>query len=701
MKNNIKKLLLWAVSGVLLGGSCAIASTENSNTERFRQLLTDAEALWIEKNESLTYVYDPDWAPFEWKSEQNVHTGLIADLFLLMRQNTGLKFNPQNTDTWSDSVSLVREGKADMFSAITITDERKGYLDFTTRDVYSYPAVLVTRFDDKDVYLGVEDADLKTIAIVKDSGLGLYIQETYPDLNYVEVSSTKAGFFAVAEGDADLFAINTITAKYFIEKWYWDQVKIATKLDYIFSLKIAVHKDNPPELISILEKALSTISDSEQAAIFNRWTYTDKHSEIDWELIAKISTTFLLISCLLIFAFLAWNNIRLKRLVNMMEKLQRSKDEFLASMSHEIRTPMHGIIGLSYLALSRAPEGKLREDINQIQQSAKSLLAIINGILDHSKIEAGKVELESIGFQVVPLVEQLKPIVGANASEKGIALVYQMDQSIPDFLVGDPTRLLQVLVNLVGNAIKFTEKGSVAVAISVTNQTERNVWVRFSVKDTGIGLTAEQTSNLFGTYTQADSSTTRKHGGTGLGLSISRKLVELMGGEVHVESTFGEGSEFSFEIPFAIGEAVSPKKMIDTEKPSLAGMKVLLAEDKLVNQKIAQHILQEVEVEVTTVGNGLEASAAAQKGSFDLVLMDIHMPEMDGYEATRQIRHLYSPEQLPIIAMTAAVMVEDRNKALEAGMNDHIGKPINLDSLYQLLEQYWEKSNADPLLPGN
>jgi diguanylate cyclase (GGDEF)-like protein len=317
MKRKVKKLILWVLSGLLVASSCSAFGIDYDSSEKhFRQQLTDAETAWIEKHESITYVYDPDWPPFEWKSEKGIHTGIIADLLALLGKNSGLKFKPQNTDTWSESVALVREGEADMFSAITVTDERKHYLNFTSGDIYSYPAVLVTLFDDNDIYIDIEkDARLKTIAIVKDSGLGRYIRQSYPSLNYVEVPSTRAGFTAVMDGDADLFAINTITARYFIEQWYQDEIKIATKLDYIYHLKIAVRKDRPAELISILDKALSTVLDSEQSAIFNHWTHVERSASINWELFAELFSIFLII-----FALLVWHNIKLKKLVNLKTK---------------------------------------------------------------------------------------------------------------------------------------------------------------------------------------------------------------------------------------------------------------------------------------------------------------------------------------------------------------------------------------------
>lgn len=308
-----KEISLGLILFLLFAFDCgADASLDDPSQQKFRDSLNEAETAWVLSHEALTYVYDPDWAPFEWKTEDGAHVGIVADLFSLLRRNSGLKLAPRHTDTWSESVALVRQGEADMFSAITVTDERKQYLNFSSRDIYSYPAVLVTQFDDDTVYIDIEkDARHKTIAIVRDSGLGRYIQHTHPDLNYVEVPSTGAGFTAVLDGDADLFAINTITAKYVIEKQYLGEVKIATKLDYIYHLKIAVRNDRAPEFISVIDKALGTVSDTERNAIFERWTRVEKATGPDWEMVAKASSLLLII-----LFFLAWHNIKLKKQVN-------------------------------------------------------------------------------------------------------------------------------------------------------------------------------------------------------------------------------------------------------------------------------------------------------------------------------------------------------------------------------------------------
>lgn len=306
----------WLISALLVVTSNLYAASKNDQNQYFLEQLTPAEADWVNQREPVTYTYDPDWAPFEWQSESGIHTGIISDLYSLLSIKTGLEFVPQHTKTWSEAVKLVRNGKADMFSAITVTNERKQYLNFTTKDIYSYPAVLLTQFDDKQVYLELEkDAKNKRIAIVKDSGLGAYVRESHPGLKFVEVDSTQQGFEAVISGEADLFAINTISARYFIDKHYRGELKIVTKLDYIYHLKIAVHKDKPEEIVAVLDKALGAISEKEKTAIFKKWTRVEKTDDLNWEIIIEISVVFLMI-----LIFMGWHNFNLKRRIN--EKTQ-------------------------------------------------------------------------------------------------------------------------------------------------------------------------------------------------------------------------------------------------------------------------------------------------------------------------------------------------------------------------------------------
>ena len=520
-----------------------------------------------------------------------------------------------------------------------------------------------------------------------------------------------------------------------------------------------------------------------------------------------------------------------------------TKSLFLANMSHEIRTPMNAIIGLGHLAMKTALDNRQRDYLTKINSSAQVLLNLINDILDFSKIEAGQLEMERISFDLGAVLGQLSDVTVIKATEKGLEMVFDIDSGVPSQLLGDPTRLQQILINLTNNAIKFTDQGEVIIKARLQQQEGDEALIHFSVTDTGIGMTETQQGRLFRSFSQADSSTTRKYGGTGLGLAISKQLVELMGGSIEVESEPGQGTTFHFTIrmgveesrsssrfthemmkglkvlivddnetsrevlqhslneytfttctvssgraaiqeleqaeaasvPYQIvlmdwkmpgmdgiettymvqhdsaisslpvvimvtaydrGEAeeqaadvtlanwltkpVTPSQLLEAICQSLGeqcplnrqeslsdvvpeqkesgidklnGMRVLLVEDNLINQQVAEEVLSSAGVQVTIANNGVEAVEQVERNSYDAILMDIQMPLMDGYEATRQIREKYPEQELSILAMTANAMQGDREKALKAGMNDHLPKPIDVEMLYQKLA-HWGKAQA-------
>lgn len=372
----------------------------------------------------------------------------------------------------------------------------------------------------------------------------------------------------------------------------------------------------------------------------------------------------------------------------------RSKSEFLANMSHEIRTPMNAIIGLSHLALKSRIADKQQRYLEKINLSAKGLLGIINDILDISKIEAGKLRIEATPFRLEDVLENLSSSITFPAQEKEIGFSINQSQQIPKALIGDPLRLHQVLLNLCNNAIKFTPNGGkVYVNIEVFDKTLDTITLLFSISDNGIGVEEEKQKHLFDSFTQEDASTTRRYGGTGLGLSICKKLVNLMGGSIDLNSAKGEGSTFFFDTTFKIQACtVAPKAVtpLFLDKASIPqnSVRVLLVEDNEFNQEIAKDLLEDVGITVETAYNGLEALEHLKHQPFDLVLMDCQMPVMDGFQTTRKIREQPAFSSLPIIALTANVMYQDVERVFDCGMDDYLSKPLDIDNFYAKVQQW-------------
>ncbi len=389
--------------------------------------------------------------------------------------------------------------------------------------------------------------------------------------------------------------------------------------------------------------------------------------------------------------------VKLETAVKAAEAASHSKSVFLANMSHEIRTPMNAVIGMTTIGMSATDLERKDYCFTKIEEASNHLLGIINDILDMAKIEANKFELSLQEFSFRAMIDRVVDVVRFRVDERKQTLSVKIDENIPKILVGDDQRLAQVITNLLSNAVKFTpEKGSISLDAQFLKEEDDVCTIQASVTDTGIGISTEQQAYLFQAFQQADSNTVRKFGGTGLGLSISKNIVEMMGGDIWVESTLHEGATFTFTIQAKRGaERVQAEENLPNMEGRFTKYRILLAEDIEINREIVVAMLESTGIQIDDAENGMEAVRmfSQEPERYDMIFMDVQMPEMDGYEATRQIRSLDVPNAatIPILAMTANVFREDVEKCLEAGMNDHVGKPLDIKEVWEKLRTYLPK----------
>jgi len=683
--------------------------------------LSDEERESINNRSVIPFALEYDNYPISFYDTYNKNwQGISVDVLNEVELLTGLKFeiiNAPNTE-WSVLLNMLETGEALIISELIRTEDRERRFIWPKNEIFTDYPILMSRDDYRKIKIN-EVLYLK-IGLVDPAGHAELFRSWFPDhRNTISYPNMDIAFAALERGDIDLMVSSQsrlLMYTHFHEKTSY---KANIIFDYPFESTFGFNKDEVI-LCSIIDKAINIINTKEITDFWMNRTYDYRR------MLAEARTPWLfgisiisVIAITLLIALLQRNRLEgrhLERLVrertaelnNSQQELKKSfevaqaannaKSIFLANMSHEIRTPMNSIMGFSELALDGKIPDKTRDFINNIKMNAEWLLQIIDDILDISKIESGKMELENIPFNLQDLIKGCRMFILPKAEEKGIALYFYAEPSVGKIPIGDPTRLRQALINLLSNAVKFTKVGLIKLNVTITGKSENDIKVHFEVKDSGIGMTEDQIGKIFNPFIQAESGTTRKYGGTGLGLSITKNIIEMMGGKLSVDSIPGVGSRFSFDLVLqTINDtddyiANNNISFRDIEKPSLKG-DVLLCEDNEMNQLVLCEHLSRVGLTAFVAENGKEGLALINDRinnnfkQFDLIFMDMHMPVMDGLDASAEIIKLNIG--VPIIAMTANVMSDNLDIYKAAGINDYVSKPFTSQELWRCLLKYF------------
>lgn len=669
--------------------------------------LTKPERDFINNNPTLLFGYDRHWAPIEFTDQHGAFNGMASDFLELVSDYSGLKFKEGEQQTWSEAVAAVKSGEIQFLTAAMKTPERSKFLNFT-KPYISSPIVVITR-NDAPYFEDLSYLSGRKVAAVKGYASQEIMAEEYRHMDVVMTDTEIEALELVSKGQAFAYIGSLAVTSYVVKKQGLGNLKVTAWTPYKYELCMAVNKEYPL-LFSIIDKALRSIPPEQKSAIEGKWVDFSHQQQLTakfpWRLVSVISLGLLVISIWANWLFVLNKRLKLTQKALQMAKVDaeqardqavaanRAKSEFLANMSHEIRTPMNAVLGFAEILKVKEKDPSKLVYVKNIFSAGQALLNLINDILDLSKIEAGKLTLQYSSVSLELLCREMEAFFDQKATEKGLALRLTIDAGVPDFLILDETRVRQLLINLIGNALKFTEHGAVTVAIGAlpAQGTTSTVDLQLTVTDTGIGIPADQQRRIFEAFEQTSGQKFARYGGTGLGLAICNRLIRLMGGTINVESEVDQGTQFSLTIP-DVEIAVlsksnfSASELLDLSKLQFEKAKLLIADDIDYNRELLKTFLEPWGFELIFAKDGRETLEQVAKHKPDLILLDIVMPELDGIEVAKQLRQNPETVTIPIIAVSASATSEDQAK-IRAHCDSYVSKPISCTALTGELVKY-------------